>query len=92
MCRLVDSREKERGGEGSKTSLPVDPAIPRRFVPDFRTRQSERRIRSAARTRATARPQMEKKKEPGFTSRSRANERDDRGVRGRVQIVFGGQG
>lgn len=36
---------------------------------------------------------MEKKgKEPGFTSRSRANERDDRGVRGRVQIVFGGQG
>lgn len=61
--RDVPSRRftgEERGR--SKTSLPVDPAIPRRFVPDFRTRQSERRIRSAARTRATARSQMEKKK------------------------------
>lgn len=61
--RDVPSRRftgEERGR--SKTSLPVDPAIPRRFVPDFRTRQSERRIRSAARTRAAAHSPRWKKK------------------------------
>lgn len=42
MCHLVGSRGG-RGRGGENVSSPVDPAIPRRFVPDFRTR----RIRSA---------------------------------------------
>lgn len=60
--RDVPSRRftgEERGR--SKTSLPVDPAIPRRFVPNFRTRQSERR-----RGRERRRSPRWKKKKPGL--------------------------
>jgi len=89
MCRLLGPRG-EKEGERDEASLPVEPTIPRRLVPDFRTRRNERRTRGAAGTGGGC-PRW-KKKEPSFTSRSRANERDDRGVRGRVQIVFGGQG
>lgn len=91
MCRLTGSRgmARDESGEG-EMSLPVDPTIPRHTpVPDFRAKRNERRTCGAARVAPDGK---KKKKEPGFTSRSRANERDDRGVRGRVQIVFGGQG
>jgi len=53
MCRLVGprGRRKREECERGETSLPVDPTIPRRPVPDFRTRRNERRTRSAAGTR-----------------------------------------
>lgn len=61
--RKEGRREREREGRG-EMSLPVDPTIPRRLVPDFRTRRNERRTRGAAGTR-DGMPQMEKK-EPGL--------------------------
>lgn len=89
----MPSRRFSQDGEGDERAREregvVSPPLISRFpVPDFRTRRNERWTRGGEARRGS---QMEKK-EPGFTSRSRANERDDRGVRGRVQIVFGGQG
>lgn len=60
--RDVPSRRSPRGEKGERgkkkeeserdeTSLPVDPTIPRRPVPDFRTRRNERRTCGAVGTR-----------------------------------------
>lgn len=62
-----------RGGERERDDV-SSPLISRFPVPDFRTRRNERWTRGGAAQRGRGRSQMEKK-EPGFTSRSRANER-----------------
>lgn len=67
------TRGERKEGERDESSFPVDPTIPRRLVPDFRTKRNERRTRGAAGTRGGC-PRWKKKSRALLPAHERTKE------------------